>query len=387
MFIDPKLLEPYHSRVIVRTFIRTLRSQRRHKKDPVETPLTAHNLAKRSRDIVALNDVSCSGPNGATSRLSAALAGKMLLVTVVVALSACNPGAEEARTLQALCGDGDAGACNDLGYRAFRGEHILRDWRRAADLFQHACDGGEAEGCVRLGRLHVNDASGRHGVTRDSTLAANLYQQGCDGGAMPGCIYLGDMYLERDTIIQDVEPQGVTQDLARGASLFQQACEGGEMPGCTKLGVSYQEGLGVVQDLARAASLYQEACDGDAALGCSHLGELYAAGAGVAQDLNRAATLYEEACDVEMVGCFNLGDLFARGSGVTRDYDRAVELFQQACDGTMNRGEGSAPIAEGCFRVGDLYATGTGVAWNLSRASRLFRRACRLGYEEACRRR
>ena len=91
--------------------------------------------------------------------------GRLLLVTAVAALSACNPGAEEARSLDASCSDGDAAACYSLAYKVQQGEHVLRDWRRAADLFQLACDGREAEGCVRLGRMHVHGAAESRGVT------------------------------------------------------------------------------------------------------------------------------------------------------------------------------------------------------------------------------
>ena len=84
-------------------------------------------------------------------RFSTVLAGKLLLAVAAFALAACNPGAREARQLRASCSDGDAAACNELGNRVSLGEHVLRDQPRAAGLFEQACDGGEAEGCRRLG--------------------------------------------------------------------------------------------------------------------------------------------------------------------------------------------------------------------------------------------
>ena len=133
---------------------------------------------------------------------------ELLLVSATAVLSACNPGADEARALGDSCASGDAAACNDLGYQVAQGQHVLRDWRRAAGFFEAACDGGAAEGCVRLGRMHVHDDGEARGVARDSAIAATLLQRGCDGGAMNGCSDLADMYLDDDSIVADVEPRG-----------------------------------------------------------------------------------------------------------------------------------------------------------------------------------
>ena len=81
------------------------------------------------------------------------------LGAVVLVLLACNPGGREARDLRADCRDGSADACADLGERVFAGRQVLRDRDRAADLFEQACDGGAAEGCVRLGRMHEEGTS------------------------------------------------------------------------------------------------------------------------------------------------------------------------------------------------------------------------------------
>ena len=210
------------------------------------------------------------------------LTASIPLIAITICVSACNPGGEEARGLLASCDDGDAAACKDLGVLTLRGEHVLRDWPRAAELFQQACDGGNAEGCVRLARMYVASDAENRGFTQDSGLAAPLLQRACDGGAMSGCTDLGDMYVEADSIIQDVATRSVTQDLVRAANLYQQACDGGELAGCTKLGNLYHVGKGVTTDPTRAFELYQQSCNGDDALGCAHLGELYATGLGCA---------------------------------------------------------------------------------------------------------
>lgn len=309
-----------------------------------------------------------------------------LALTAAACLTACNPVAKEARTLDASCGGGDAAACNELGARTAQGDHVLRDWRRASELYGQACDGSVGEACVRLARLHVTSSAPRRGVSFDSTAAAALLDEGCSLGAMPGCIELGDMYLEADSVVPGDTAKGPLQDLPRAAALYRQACDGDAMEGCAQLGRLYQDGRGVELDAVHAVALYRQACDGGAQIGCAHLGEAYAKGTGLDRDPQHAMQLFETACETEMAGCYHLADLLVTDPDIERDYDRAVELFEKACRGTQENGEGSPGMGVSCFRLGDLYANGTGVSRDVYQAGNWFRRACRLGYAEACRR-
>jgi TPR repeat protein len=126
---------------------------------------------------------------------SSRTAGILFAAAAAVTLG-CNSGAGEARELDAACANGDAAACNRLGYKLREGEHVLADWRRAADLFGQACDGGEGEGCVRLARMQLDERGEDRGVTGDSRTATTLLEQACEGGALIGCIELADMYLK-----------------------------------------------------------------------------------------------------------------------------------------------------------------------------------------------
>jgi TPR repeat protein len=319
-------------------------------------------------------------------RVSPRRALRVGLLAALVLVASCNPGAEEARELRSSCAQGDTAACTELGYRVMQGQNVLRDWRRAAELFGHACDGGNAEGCVRLASMHVHDDAENRGVSLDSTLAADLLERGCHGGAMRGCAHLAEMYLADDSITPDVEPTGPVQDLGRAVALYRRACDGEDFDACASLGLLHQEGTGLDADVPRAAALYRQACDGGSMLGCAHLGVALERGRGLERDVSRAAELYEQACEVEMTGCFHLADLHTRGEAVDQDYDRAVELLGKACRGTMVRDEGSKPLAESCFRLAEMNANGAGIERNLGRAGYYFRRACRLGMAEACRR-
>lgn len=307
-----------------------------------------------------------------------------LAALALVLATACNPKAQEARALDASCFAGDAAACEQLGVQVRRGDHVLKDYRRAAELFRQACDGGQGQGCIRLARLHLDASAERQGVPLDSLGAAGLLERGCELSALEGCTQLGDMYAERDSIVPDVEPKGPTRDVERAAGLYERACSGGGMEGCARLGRLHITGEGAPADTARAIELYRQACDGGAATGCTRLGEAYVTGMGLDRDPARAAGLFEQACASEMEGCFHLAGLVADGEGVAPDWDRAIELYDKACDGTMEDGEGAPPFAQSCFRLGELYVSGVGGERDVYRAGSLFRRACRLGYTQAC---
>lgn len=284
----------------------------------------------------------------------------------------CSPGAGEARDLDASCQEGDAAACNELGYRVQQGQYVLADWRRASDLFTQACDEGEAEGCVRLARLHLHARAQSRGVSHDSMIAETLLEQGCDGGELSGCTDLAELYLE-----------GRGSGDTGAAGLYLRACDGGEMLGCTRLGLLHEEGRGVESDPVRATDLHDRACNGGSPLGCTHLGQSYETGLGVDLDAPRAAGLYEGACEDEMLGCFRLAALYVDGNGVSQDPEQAIELFIKACYGTLRQDEGSPGIGESCFRAGDMIVNGV-VDRPLWRASGYFRSACSRGYEDAC---
>ncbi len=132
----------------------------------------------------------------------------LILVSVTgIAFSGCHPGNAEAKQLRGACDAGDVTACNRFAIKLQKGEYVLRDDTRAAELFEKACTGGVGEGCASLGVVYQR---GR-GVKRDSARALTLFEQGCERGAMDGCTRLGLQYQRG---------AGVTKDFARAATLF-----------------------------------------------------------------------------------------------------------------------------------------------------------------------
>ena len=70
-----------------------------------------------------------------------------------------------------------------------------------------------------------------------------LYQRACDGGNAPGCTNLGNMYNNGS---------GGSQDFVRARSLYQRACDNGNAVGCNNLGYMYEHAMGGPVDLGQA---------------------------------------------------------------------------------------------------------------------------------------
>ncbi|WP_103569977.1 tetratricopeptide repeat protein [Campylobacter concisus] len=93
------------------------------------------------------------------------------------------------------------------------------DYQKAAQLYQKACDGGDAGGCYNLGVLYDNG----QGVNRDYQKAAQLYQKACDGGGAKGCSSLGFLYKNGE---------GIKQNFSTAKQYFGKACDLGFQLGC-----------------------------------------------------------------------------------------------------------------------------------------------------------
>ena len=99
----------------------------------------------------------------------------------------------------------------------------------------------------------------------DHQKAAELYQKACDSGEARGCFTLGFLYTEG---------QGVNQDYQKAAQLYQKACDSGNAGGCFKLGYLYKNGQGVRQNFSTAKQYYGKACDLGLQVGCDNYRKL-----------------------------------------------------------------------------------------------------------------
>lgn len=95
----------------------------------------------------------------------------------------------------------------------------------------------------------------------DYQKAAQLFQKACDGGNAGDCNNLGVLYENG---------LGVRQDYQKATEFYQKACDGGDAVGCSILGSLYQNGQGVRQSFSTAKQYYGKACDLRFQLGCDN---------------------------------------------------------------------------------------------------------------------
>ena len=91
------------------------------------------------------------------------------------------------------------------------GEGVKKDYKKAVELYNKACDGGVADGCNNLGYMYTHDK----GVKRDMTRATGYFRRACDAGSWVAC---GNFAAQLE----------IGGDRARAAQYYQKACELGK---------------------------------------------------------------------------------------------------------------------------------------------------------------
>lgn len=264
----------------------------------------------------------------------------------------------------------DAGEPEDIEAARERGltcYHRQR-WDCARENLEPACEADHAVACARLGWMY----QWAKGVDRDYDRARELYERACQtSDKHVGCENLGRLYENGE---------GVDEDLDRARQLYEKACDEGPA-GCQRLGNIYQLGRGVEADYDRARRLYLKACRGDDAIGCKYLADMYASGTGVGPDQERAFELYKRACDTGELreGCNHAGFMYEDGEGIEQSYRKAREYYERACEA-----EDLSSQAAGCFNLGHLYEHGHEIPRDLDRARELYEKACIEGLDKAC---
>ena len=170
----------------------------------------------------------------------------------------------DARNVEVSCTAGQVDSCRQLCERtpadlpaclkvaaslvASAGDDLKTD-NGANLLWRKACDGGNGEGCARLGRAQFN---GR-GLPRDMAGAAASFKKACDLGNGLGCAGYGQVLARGEG--------GVTRDEPKAVEFFKKACDLGEPRGCADLATAYLNGIGVTKDEAKAISLFDDSCE------------------------------------------------------------------------------------------------------------------------------
>ena len=163
------------------------------------------------------------------------------------------------------CNDKVVEDCVTLGVMYLEGTVVPLDRGRAVELFQGACTGDSARGCMRLA-----DAYHAEIVPVSSSSATPLdphheevllYRRACEGGANLGCVVAGRAF---------VSGHGVVRDPEQAVKLFGRVCDRGNAEACLELGKLVQGGDGTTRSPERALGLFRKACGLGLQEGCLH---------------------------------------------------------------------------------------------------------------------
>ncbi len=185
---------------------------------------------------------------------------------------------------ETACALGSMRACLSLGTMymyppvSWREE---RDYETAARVLQIACQGGEGDGCDSLGDIYYYG----WGLKKDYSKAAQYYEEACDLGV--DCYDIGQLYENG---------VGVGKDFRRALELYETGCRRNYNFPCFELAKIYKEGRSVDHDYVKAISLFEKNCSGNHGEACYELGLIYEKGIGVAKDADKAKALFEQAC-------------------------------------------------------------------------------------------
>jgi uncharacterized protein len=193
----------------------------------------------------------------------------------------CKPG--DADDCAAQCKAGDARSCATLAVMHREGVGAAKDWAKAAELGQRACERDDIVGC----RVVAAAKLGGQGVKKDRAAALELLGRACEAGDGMGCVELGVARLGDKKLAGDAQ------------YAFRRACYGGgEYEGCTWLGTLYAEGKGGMNASPKlAVKFFEKGCKEGSAQACFSLGELLKAGKGMPKDPAKAKELFAKACN------------------------------------------------------------------------------------------
>jgi hypothetical protein len=282
-------------------------------------------------------------------------------------------------------------ACTSTADAYAAGNGTDRDGLHALELYQVACERGNAVGCYRAGHLYE-----RGPLTKDEKKAAELYKKACElktpegkpaSSSEKGCMYLGRL-LERGA--------GVPKDEIAAAGMYKKSCDvddnNGRVTGCVDLARIYEQGKGVAKSGGKAAEILAFGCKGYNAPACLAMAQRYGSGQGLptgeAKDEKKSVDMYKRACGGAPDACLTLATFSQQGKGGLAKDDKAVaSYYARACIVASNHDmdlDYSASVSTGCVKLATVEAAGKGVTRDETKAALHFGLACARGDKASC---
>jgi len=185
---------------------------------------------------------------------------------------------------------------------------------------------GNADAEFKLGMMHCKG----QGVIMDYVKAAELFKIAAAKGHASAQCRLGNIYYDGDWLQREWEPP-FEKDVGKAVELWELAAAQGHTGAQACLGMMYFEGNGVPKDNEKAVELWQLATAQGHAVAQSSLGAMYYNGNGVSKDVEKAFELYELASAQDHAGAqLSLGMMYYKGNGVLKDVRKAIEMFKRA---------------------------------------------------------
>ena len=242
--------------------------------------------------------------------------------------------------------------------------------RSAARLLRLLSDRGDAEACLKLGKLYAEGV----GVKADTDEAFRLLEYAATHGIAEAYQAMGEIYLSGRLVPMDVN---------KALTCYRAAAKLGLTDAYEAMGDVYREGKLVKIDIPEAIRLYALAAEGgnesahaksEALIG--KRAEIFALAKKTEREApENAFKLYciavgmgEEGAACQLARCFE------NGIGTERDRQSAYRLYKS---GAEEKDE------EACFHLGRCYADGVGTERDFYLAARYLTRALRLGIVEA----
>ncbi len=311
------------------------------------------------------------------------------------------------------CDDGDEEGC-----RAAAGYLAVSDPARASTLATKGCNQNDAPSCDLAGNYAV--------VAKHADVAGPLYDKACDGNAAQGCLDAATLYAadpvkvmdrtQKACIIGDAQLSGgACEDLvrltyfgtpknaetamyaaARACALgrtdscgwlvqlagevpgdhadlreyLDTSCKGGNTGSC-----GAQANLmlrGTEADKQAALALLDATCARKVDSACLAKADALYAGLGSMPQPDKAEAIYDEYCGKgNAAACSNMA-IIQNGK---KAYEKAVTYAKRACD---------AGSPDGCNSIGYFYFTAKGVRWDATEGVKAWQKACELGSGYGC---
>ena len=304
-----------------------------------------------------------------------------------------------AKLFENLCNrDKDMRGCFYLGLFYEDGKVFQKDYKKAVELHNLACNYGNMGSCGHLGYLYENG----FGINRSIRYAETLYINSCTNGYVWACYKLGEFYMK-----SSIEKNGNDANYAKSAVYSKIACENGLEEGCVNLAILHKDGKGVKKDVKFAFDTFLRNCNEIKLAGCGYLGYMYENGEGVEKSAQKAQHFYQMLCDKkDKKSCCSLALLLKKTgdkTGAIANFNRACELdYDLACFELANLYENSVEKeerklakeiyekscslknAQACMKLGILYTQGKTIAQDYKKAVEFFNNACEFGLADGC---